>query len=134
MPERQAKLFTVEEARALVPRLRPMLRRLQQQRRELAEEQQALEHLTAAMRGNGHANEARRREQRAGELAAGIRSGLRRITALGIEVKDLDSGLVDFPSLRDGRVVYLCWRVDEPTVAYWHELDAGFIGREPLEP
>jgi hypothetical protein len=42
-------------------------------------------------------------------------------------------GIVDFPSLRDGREVYLCWRVDEPTVAYWHDLDAGFRGRQPLE-
>jgi hypothetical protein len=123
----------VAEARALVPQLRQALRALQQRRGELARETEALEQLTAAMRGNGHAAEARQRELRVGDLTASIRRGLRRLARQGIEVKDLDSGLVDFPSLRDGRVVYLCWRVDEPTVAYWHELDAGFAGRRPLE-
>ena len=50
----------------------------------------------------------------------------------GIEIKDISSGLVDFPSLRSGRVVYLCWRVDEETITHWHEIDEGFAGRQPL--
>src|SRR3712207_8835187 len=50
-----------------------------------------------------------------------FRSNVRRVTALGVELKDLDRGLIDFPSLRDGRVVYLCWQLGEGPVAYWHE-------------
>jgi len=52
---------------------------------------------------------------------------------LDIEVRDLDVGLVDFLGLREGRVIYLCWSVDEPTLAYWHELNAGYRGRQPLD-
>ncbi|HET7037015.1 MAG TPA: DUF2203 domain-containing protein [Thermomicrobiaceae bacterium] len=134
MAPRGQKLFTLEEARALLPRLRELLTALQAERREMAEELRALERLTSAMRANGHAAEAARREKRLGSLTAAIRGGLQQLAALGVEVKDVDSGLVDFPSLREGRIVYLCWRLDEPTIAYWHELDTGFLGREPLEP
>ncbi|HEU5424586.1 MAG TPA: DUF2203 domain-containing protein [Nitrolancea sp.] len=133
MAQRGHKLFTLAEALALLPRLRELLTALQTERREMAEELRALEQLTSAMRANGHAAEAARREKRLGELTAAIRSGLQQMATLGVEVKDLDSGLVDFPSLREGRVVYLCWRLDEPTIAYWHELDTGFLGREPLD-
>ena len=51
----------------------------------------------------------------------------------GVELKDYFAGLVDFPSRREGRVVYLCWRFGEPAVAYWHELEAGFAGRQKLD-
>jgi hypothetical protein len=51
-----------------------------------------------------------------------------------IVVRDLASGLVDFPALRDGAEVYLCWLVDEDEIGFWHELDAGFAGRRPLDP
>jgi hypothetical protein len=47
-------------------------------------------------------------------------------------LKGLDEGLLDFPSEHEGRVVYLCWRFDEPRIAWWHEIDAGFAGREPI--
>ena len=51
---------------------------------------------------------------------------------LGVEPKNAVEGLVDFPSIMDDRVVYLCWKLDEPEVLYWHEVDAGFAGRQPL--
>lgn len=132
-PSRPKRLYTLEEARALVPRLRGLLTALQVERRQLAAEAAALRNIAPAMRGNGHAVEASRHEERVAQLTAAIRAKLGQIAALGIEVKDVETGLVDFPSLRDGRVVYLCWHADEPTVAYWHELDAGFAGRQPLD-
>jgi hypothetical protein len=55
------------------------------------------------------------------------------IVARGIQVKDLDTGLLDFPSLRDGEEVLLCWRVGESRVAYWHTYDDGFAGRRPID-
>ncbi len=51
----------------------------------------------------------------------------------GIVLRDIDRGLVDFPSMMDGREVYLCWELGEEEVAYWHELDGGYVGREPLD-
>ena len=54
------------------------------------------------------------------------------LTAIGIELKDYETGLIDFPGEREGRRVWLCWRLDEDRVANWHELDTGFIGRRPL--
>jgi hypothetical protein len=51
---------------------------------------------------------------------------------IGCELKGVEQGLIDFPALREGRVVYLCWQYDEPEVAFWHEVDAGFAGRQPL--
>ena len=61
-----------------------------------------------------------------------VRRRVKQITALGVEIKDINTGLVDFRARRDGREVYLCWRYDEPEVAHWHDLDAGFAGRQPL--
>ena len=130
--EHAPTLYTVEEARALVPRLRVLLTALQVEKRQLDAALSALSELTPAMRANGHALTALRHERRIAELTASMREKIMEITALDIEIKDLDAGLVDFFSLRDGRVVYLCWRVDEPTVAHWHELDTGFAGRRPL--
>jgi hypothetical protein len=54
------------------------------------------------------------------------------LDGIGVQLKRIDDGLVDFPSERDGRVVNLCWRLGEDTIAWWHELDAGFAGRQPL--
>ena len=54
------------------------------------------------------------------------------ILGLGVEIKDLDQWLIDFPSQRDGRVVYLCWRRGEENIEWWHDMDAGFAGRQPL--
>jgi len=67
-------------------------------------------------------------------LAAELEHFQRELAALGVEVKDYVQGLVDFPAERDGRVVCLCWRLGEPAVEFWHEVDAGFAGRQPLDP
>ncbi|GBD21030.1 hypothetical protein HRbin28_01479 [bacterium HR28] len=133
MERSQRRYFTVEEARMLVPRLRGLLTALQAEKRELDRELAELRRLAPLAFLNGHGARFQAHEMRVAELARAIREKVRQIHDLGVEVKDLDMGLVDFPSLRDGREVYLCWKVDEPTVAYWHERDAGFRGRQPLE-
>ncbi len=132
-PDAWSRLFTVAEANALLPELVPVLTDLQRGKAELDELRGALDLLTPAMRGNGHGAEAATIEQRLHEVGTGLASGIRSITEQGIEVKDLDHGLIDFPSLRDDHVVFLCWRLGEgPVVAYWHEIRAGFAGRHPL--
>jgi hypothetical protein len=57
---------------------------------------------------------------------------LARINSWGCELKGVDEGLIDFPSEREGRVVYLCWRLGEDAIRWWHEIDSGFAGRQPL--
>ncbi|GBD18166.1 MAG: DUF2203 domain-containing protein [Thermomicrobium sp.] len=133
MERRSRRYFTVEEARALVPRLRDILLALQSEKRELDRELNELRRIAPLAFLNGSAQKLQAHEERIATLVRAIREKVRAVHELGVEVKDLDMGLVDFPSLRDGREVYLCWKVDEPTVAFWHELDAGFRGRQPLE-
>lgn len=58
---------------------------------------------------------------------------LHQLQDMGIEVKDLSTGLIDFPALKDGRVVYLCWKYNEGTIQFWHEIEAGFAGRQPID-
>jgi hypothetical protein len=73
-------------------------------------------------------------EREVSTLAAELESFHRELVALGVESKDYAQGLVDFPAKRDGRTVYLCWRLGEPAVEFWHEIDAGYAGRQPLDP
>ncbi|HEY8448748.1 MAG TPA: DUF2203 domain-containing protein [Thermomicrobiales bacterium] len=130
-PERP-RLFTLEEANALLPRIAPILEELQAMKAELDTARLALAQFTPAMRSNGHGVEALAHERQIANLVAKLSQGLREIAGLGVEVKDLDHGIVDFPSRRGDRIVYLCWRLGEERIRYWHELDAGFSGRQPL--
>lgn len=130
-------LFTLEEARALLPRLRPMLESLQAAARELRELETAVAAQRRGASGDGNLladpfaegtrptplDRARRKAQ--DELEA--------ITALGVEVKDPERGLIDFRHERGGEVIYLCYLLGEPDIAYWHGLEAGFAGRQPLD-
>jgi len=66
------------------------------------------------------------------EIFKAFERAVRTLRRFGCELKGVRQGLVDFPALRDGREVYLCWQYDEPEIAFWHEVDAGFAGRQPL--
>ncbi|MEA2515391.1 MAG: hypothetical protein QOF33_4087 [Thermomicrobiales bacterium] len=126
------KLFTVAEANALLPQVTPILLRLRDLKGELDVAKTELNRFTPAMRSNGHGMAALALERQIAEVIARISVGIQEITELGIEIKDLDQGLIDFPSVRDRRIVYLCWRLGEGEIAYWHDLDTGFAGREPI--
>jgi hypothetical protein len=83
--------------------------------------------------GNGHLREDIATAQRAAEAAGNaLQDMIAELDATGAEIKGIDEGLVDFPAEREDRIVYLCWRLGEDTIAYWHELNAGFSGRQPL--
>jgi hypothetical protein len=108
--------------------------RLQAAKRELDSLGAELDTLLGVSESNGHASAGRVlvvREQTA-KAAAALDGLLRQVQELGVEVKGIEQGLVDFPSLREGRLVYLCWQAGEDRVMYWHDLDAGFAGRQPL--
>lgn len=126
------RLFTVAEANALLPELIPILESLRDNKARLEEARDALAKLTPAMRSNGYGMAAVGLERRVGNLAAKLTRGIERVTTLGVELKDLDHGLIDFPTRREGRIVLLCWRLGEGALAFWHELDEGFAGRQPL--
>ena len=128
------RFFTVEEANLELPRLRQWLPRLQARRRRLDVVQRKLGELTlkAAANGNLLEEEVHATQREAKRLTDELDKLIARINHLDCELKDIERGLVDFPSLREGREVYLCWRLGEPEVAFWHELDAGFGGRQPL--
>jgi hypothetical protein len=137
------RYFTLEEANSLLPHLRSVLERLRQDAANLEGLQQALQEggqsLGKVSRAgtNGHGrNGAGPRFyailQQADDILKAMQASLREIEDLGCVVKDVASGLVDFRTLRDGRAVYLCWRLGEDAIRYWHELDAGFAGRHPL--
>jgi hypothetical protein len=129
------RIFTVEQARALLPELTPLLAELSQAKRAVDVLQSELASLIEKTRGNGHRVDHERISTIRRDVASTtetIRALAARVTDYGCELKDLEMGLIDFPAERDGRIVYLCWRLGEAAIDYWHELDAGYGGRQPL--
>jgi hypothetical protein len=131
------RFFTHEEANQALDEVRPLAERLVERRRELLRLRPELEAVRAQAAANGgHLDPARIRDlQAAADRAAEELSELvTELTVLGVQVKDLDEGLLDFPALHpeNGETVLLCWRLGEPEVAWWHGLEEGFAGRKPL--
>ena len=124
------KLFTIQEANALLPSVRTILAKIQRAHRNLTK----------------YRDEARKAADAAEHGGGGIADGvayalvltemttkMSELEALGVQLKDFERGLIDFPSLRDGRVVLLCWQMGEgDELEWWHDVDAGFAGRTPL--
>ena len=122
------RLFTVEEANALLPMLREILDDIDLHRDALREKAPHMEPILKAAMANGGG----RVGYEYGVEAYNLYLAVERIGQLGVVLKDLDMGLLDFPHGREGRVVFLCWHPPEERVAYWHDLDAGYAGRQPL--
>jgi hypothetical protein len=124
------KLFTIEEANALLPSVREILQKIRRSRRRLST----------------YRNQAKLAAEGAEQGGGGMEGGVQyanvltnfaeemsELETLGVQLKDFDRGLVDFPSLREGRVVLLCWQLGEgDELEWWHDMDAGFGGRTPL--
>lgn len=129
------KMFTVDEANSALPLVRAIVQDITRLAHELVERRERLTRLKPDRRlrlSDAHDEEL---HQVQGELERGqekMEEYVRELTQLGVELKDYFTGLIDFPSLMNGRPVYLCWRLGEPEVAHWHELDAGFAGRHEL--
>jgi hypothetical protein len=129
------RLFTLAEAEELLPTVIPILEAIRDANRESQASEAELTRLLGPTRSNGHGVDADAvgRLRDAGVKAAAIvRARIAELEGLGIELKDPEMGLIDFRSDRDGRVVYLCWRLGEQRIDWWHDLDAGFAGRQPL--
>jgi hypothetical protein len=137
------RYFTLDEANAVLPRVRDLIERLQRLGAEMAALNRSLQSggrtgtpsPTAGGNGvhtNGSGHQAYAALSRAEEVRAAMRRLLAELESIGCEIKDVHTGLVDFRSMREGRAVYLCWRLGEERIAFWHELDSGFAGRQPL--
>ena len=129
-----AHYFTREEAESLLPQISIVLLQIQDHRKVLQQQEEELDALHAQAMGNGHHLHIRINKLQK-ELEAQIQtmqSLIDELSSFGCELKDPSIGLIDFLSLRNGREVYLCWHLGEEHINFWHYLDAGFAGRQPL--
>ena len=124
------KLFTIQEANALLPTVRLILAKILRAQRKLAEyRDDARKAAEAAEQGGGGIEDG----VAYAHVLTEMTSQMSELDTLGVQLKDFERGLVDFPSLRDGRVVLLCWQMGEgDELEWWHDVDAGFAGRTPL--
>ena len=132
-----SKTFTLGEAQTLLPVLESLLRRAQKTGARAAEIEAELEQLRQRIfvSGGMHiqvATTARRRAERDKTLQE-TQDTLAEIDEIGVQVKDLDKGLLDFPSIMDGQMILLCWKLGEPEIGYWHSVEEGFAGRKPID-
>ena len=127
--------FTLEEANALLPRLSDLLLQVQESKVNHDRLQEKAEEYARRLSSNGHIIEKELNEtrQELAKAASELSSLISRVQEMGCEVKDIEKGLIDFRTEREGREVYLCWRLGEPRISWWHELEAGFAGRRPLD-
>ena len=128
------KFFTVSEANAMLPLVRAIAQDLSNVSREVIERNERL----ALLREDEHdepiayREEVEQIEDELDKDKQQLQEYINELLALGVEPKNGVEGLIDFPAKFEGRTVYLCWKLDEPEVLYWHELDAGFAGRQSL--
>jgi hypothetical protein len=121
--------YSLEEASELLPRVVELIGKMRAARDRLGDKE-AREALSEAGPTNGGGDPGRTVSEGFLEL----RESMLRLRELEVVLRDLDRGLLDFPALRDGREVYLCWQVDEPEVGHWHAAETGYPSRLPLDP
>jgi hypothetical protein len=127
--------FTPEEANAELEHVRPLVERLVEERKEHAHALERQEELEGKIRGNGGGIPPAELASATAEVDAVARRLAHLVDEIGThgaEVKDLDTGLIDFPALRHGETVLLCWQLGEDEIAWWHTVEDGFAGRRPL--
>ncbi len=126
--EQEERIFTRDEANEMLPRLRPLLAELRGEWlrvQELSPEIQKLREKVSMDAYSPHGVEYV-------ELVSRLTVLMEQIRDMGVVVKDVDKGLCDFPYRMNDRIVYLCWQMGEDSIEYWHDIEAGFAGREPL--
>ncbi len=128
------KRFTVDQANATLPLVRKIVADIVRQHAAWREKILELDLASSNAQAEGDHAGADRLEREVQLLAREIAGFQRELDALGIELKDPRLGLVDFPGEINGRRILLCWRLGEPEVQFWHEVDAGYAGRQPLAP
>lgn len=121
----EERLYTIDEANAVLPNLRERLIRIRDARQVLLRSAEVVKEQVATDGGGTHAGRDYWQAQ------STLRAEIERLAEENIVLRDPETGLVDFPGEREGRRVWLCWRAGEERVEHWHELDTGFTGRQP---
>jgi hypothetical protein len=130
-----ARLFTIEQANAMLPLVRAITSDLAALARDVVERRQRLAILTAGRelkKGDPYSDELAQIETDLTLDSQRLVEYMDELKALGVEPKGAMEGLVDFPAEMEGRIVFLCWKLGEPEVLHWHDLEAGFAGRQSL--
>ena len=138
MADEESKYFSLTEAERLRVQLEPILIEAMESRRKMSEVDDKINALAQKISRSGglsvsYEKAARQRLER-NQLEQGIQSALERIIETGCVVKDLDVGLLDFPARIDDEDVYLCWKLGEDRIRFYHRQDEGFSGRKPIDP
>ena len=126
------RFYSIDQADARLRELAPLLGKLRADRTEVAAARGDLERFRTTNGNAEHADELKAREEHIRGLVYRMERYVSQLVAWDITLRDIETGLVDFPALVNGRQVCLCWRLGEAQVGFWHELDAGFAGRRPL--
>ena len=134
-PPSAKKYFTPAGANATLPLVRAIIRDVTELARELRERHDRLSRVLSGKRSGlseAHQEEVQQAQAEVERGQERMREYEQELKQLGVELKDYYTGLIDFPCWMDGREVYLCWRLGEPEVGHWHELNEGFAGRQTL--
>jgi hypothetical protein len=131
------KTFTLEEAQSLLPVLESLLKRAIEGKQAAEQVESGLAELARRIYVSGGmkvdvGNIAKQRAEMEAHLER-VRESLAEIDSIGVQVKDIDGGLLDFPCRLDDQVVLLCWRIGEGSIEHWHTMESGFQGRQPLD-
>ena len=126
------RFYSIDQADARLRELAPLLDKLKADRSEVASARDELARFRDTNGNANHADELKAREDRIRGLVYRMERYVSQLVAWDITLRDIETGLVDFPALVNGRQVCLCWRLGEARIGFWHELDAGFTGRRPL--
>lgn len=127
-----ARFYGIDEANDLLVELRPLLENLRSDRDAIAASQRQLVRARTTNGSGDHAQDVAAREAEIRETVARMRAAVVRLEELSVVLRDIAGGLIDFPALTAGRPIWLCWRLGEGAVEWWHEVDAGFDTRKPL--
>lgn len=130
MPEPR-RTYSIEEANALIPQVRAVLLQLAVEQRRLDASHAEMHRQLDANGGPEGAAAAGRQEAETADIREGMRTLLMHLSEMAVELRDVEMGLVDFPGERDGDPVWLCWRLADPRVAFWHPIDEGYATRRP---
>jgi hypothetical protein len=125
----EERLFTLEEASRLLPRIRTILEEVTGEWRRVRELNPEIQ----KVRDKAPMDAFTPYGVQYVEAVSHLMFLLHQIKEIGVHLKDADKGLCDFPYMRQGRIVYLCWHLGEDSIGYWHDVESGFAGREPLD-
>lgn len=129
------KVFSVEQANATLPLVRQIARDMVELSRDMEDRRERLTHLTSGRdmsTGDPYDDELAEMQSNLESDSLRLLGYFDELEKIGVELKSPTEGLIDFPSMVDGQLAYLCWKFNEPEIKYWHALNAGFSGRRPL--